>query len=89
MGKTEFAAHLATLLGTTKKDSSFLARSVFETMEFMLVEQGKFSIPKFGIFRIVETKPRKVRNPTTGAEMMVPAGRKLVFKPSKTFKDKL
>ena len=89
MGKTEFATHLATLLGTTKKDSSFLARSVFETMEFMLVKHGKFSIPKFGIFRIVETKPRKVRNPATGIEMDVPAGLKLLFKPSKTFKEKL
>ena len=37
----------------------------------------------FGVFSVVETPARTGRNPKTGEELEIPAGRKVKFKPSK------
>jgi DNA-binding protein HU-beta len=41
------------------------------------------------VFLVVETAPRKARNPQTGEEVKVPAGRRARFRPGKALKDAL
>ena len=54
------------------------------------VKAGKIvTIKGFGIFKTVAVAERKGRNPQTGDEITIPAHKKVVFKPSKQFKEKV
>ena len=47
------------------------------------------TIQGFGTFKTVAVAERKGRNPQTGDEITIPAHKKVVFKPSKQFKEKV
>ena len=47
------------------------------------------TIQGFGTFKTVAVAERKGRNPQTGDEIIIPAHKKVVFKPSKQFKEKV
>lgn len=63
--------------------------AVFEAMTDALKARDEVRIPNFGVFAVVETAPRKARNPQTGQEVKVPAGRRARFRPGKALKDAL
>lgn len=86
MSKVEFVERLSEKLVMPRKDVAKIADIVFDTVVEELIENGKLNVSKFGAFKINETKPRKARNPATGEEVLVPAGRKLSFKPSSVIK---
>ena len=43
---------------------------------------GKFTLPRFGAFKVSRTKARKAMNPKNLAPVKVKAGKKVGFKPS-------
>jgi len=47
------------------------------------LETGYLKITGLGIFRVVERKARKGRNPKTGEELLIPAKKVIRFKASK------
>jgi DNA-binding protein HU-beta len=52
-----------------------------------LHKEDDVSIHGFGVFSVKNTPARKGRNPKTGESINIPAGKKVVFKPAKAFKD--
>ena len=59
-------------------------RGVMET-EFK--DGGELSLPGVGKFSVKNQAERKGRNPKTGAEITIPAGRRVAFSASKGLKD--
>ena len=59
-------------------------RGVMET-EFK--DGGELSLPGVGKFSVKNKAERKGRNPKTGAEITIPAGRRVTFSASKGLKD--
>ena len=63
------------------------ATTVLDTIMEEVKAGNVVTIQGFGTFKTVEVAERKGRNPQTGAEITIPAHKKVVFKPSKQFKN--
>src|SRR5579884_3182835 len=69
--------------GITKTKAEAAVETVFETMKKALAEGDRIELRGFGIFNV---RPRKTgigRNPRTGAEVAIPPGKAVRFKPGK------
>ncbi|KAA9007372.1 HU family DNA-binding protein [Paenibacillus spiritus] len=87
MNKTELVLTVSEKTGLQKKDAEAAVHAVFESIEGALVDGDKVSIIGFGNFEVRPTSERKARNPQTGAEIIVPAGKKPAFKAAKKLKE--
>ena len=72
---------------TNEKVAEKTATAVLDTIMKEVSAGNVVTIKGFGIFKVVEVAERKGRNPQTGDEITIPAHKKIVFKPSKQFKD--
>jgi DNA-binding protein HU-beta len=88
MTKAELIAQIASETELTKKDVSKVLNALEEIIEEKLINGNEDYIPlgSLGKFIVVDVSERKVRNPQTGEEKIVPAHRKLKFKVSKKYK---
>lgn len=75
--------------GCSKKESSEIVETVFETMKETLGRGDKIKISGFGNFVVRDKKSRIGRNPQTGEEITISARRVLTFKPSQVLKNAL
>lgn len=66
-----------------------LFKSLCGVMASELFQGGEFFLPRLGKLAAVRTKARDGRNPKTGEKVHIPARLRVVFKPSKTFKELL
>ena len=69
-------------------DILVVVRDCFKVVRDLAVKEGMefaLQIPKFGTFKIIETKPRVGHNPKTNEKMNIPAKARLKFKPSSNF----
>src|SRR5947209_2499007 len=69
--------------GITKTKAEMAVETVFETMKKALASGERIELRGFGIFNV---RPRKTgigRNPRTGAEVAIPPGKAVRFKPGK------
>ncbi len=73
----------------TKKDAEAVVNAVFETIKGTLADDGNFSFPGFGTFKVKSRAARKGRNPRTGAEITIKASKTVTFKPAPSFKGSL
>lgn len=67
----------------TKTKAEMAVETVFESMKKTLGQGDRIELRGFGVFNV---KPRKTgigRNPRTGAEVNIPPGRAVRFKPGK------
>lgn len=63
--------------------------AVCEVIAAELLGGGDVPLPGMGKLKVKETHARRGRNPKTGEEIEIPAGKKVVFSPSKEFKESL
>ena len=63
--------------------------AVFDAVAENLAKGDAVAIRDFGIFKVVQCKERKGRNPQTGEEIIIPAHKTPLFKASKNFKKKV
>lgn len=85
MNKPDFIKTYAEKTQQTKKDSTIQVDAFLEIFKKALISDGKIQfIGDFSI-NVVDTKARKGINPSTGAEIEIPAGKRLKFKSGKTF----
>jgi DNA-binding protein HU-beta len=89
MNKAELVADVAERMGDSKQKGEEAVNAVFEAITAALKKGDDVRLPSFGVFDIKETAARTARNPQTGAEVKVPAGKKARFKPGKALKDTL
>jgi DNA-binding protein HU-beta len=69
--------------GITKTKAEMAVETVFESMKRALASGERIELRGFGIFNV---RPRKTgigRNPRTGAEVAIPPGKAVRFKPGK------
>jgi DNA-binding protein HU-beta len=69
--------------GITKTKAELAVETVFESMKKALAHGNRIELRGFGVFNV---RPRKTgigRNPRTGAEVSIPPGKAVRFKPGK------
>ena len=71
----------------TKKDSEAALLAALEAMTEALAQQEKVQLVGFGSFEVKTRAERLGRNPQTGEEVKIPAGKSPVFKAAKSLKD--
>lgn len=87
MRKSELIAAIAEKGGYKKKDAEAMLHIFTETVTEALVNGEKVSISGFGNFSIANRAERRVKNPTTHSETLIPARKVPVFKASKSLKE--
>lgn len=80
MTKSEVVAILAEGTGLTKVETTAVIDGLIATLRYTLKQEEHFELRGLGTFKVVERKPRKVRNPNTGEMMHVPKKKTLVFR---------
>jgi integration host factor subunit beta len=60
-----------------------MIQHTLDEMMRSLMENGRLELRNFGVFQVVESAPRKARNPRTGETVMVPSRRVVKFKMGK------
>ena len=69
--------------GVTRTKAEQAVETVFEAMKTALGKGERIELRRFGVFNV---RPRKTgigRNPRTGAEVNIPPGKAVRFKPGK------
>lgn len=89
MNKAELVADVADRMGDSKQKGEEAVNAVFDAISAALKKGDEVRLPAFGVFDVKETAARTARNPQTGEEVKVPAGKKARFKPGKALKESL
>ena len=87
MNKTEMIAAMAETSGLSKKDCEAALTAFLTATENALRSGDKVQLVGFGSFEVKERAARIGRNPSTGAEINIPAFKAPAFKPGKALKD--
>ena len=87
MNKAELVAAVAEKTALSKKDSEKAVNAAFEAITAALVGGDKVQLVGFGAFEVKERNARVGRNPHTGQEIQIPAGRVVRFSASANFKE--
>jgi DNA-binding protein HU-beta len=69
--------------GITKTKAEQAVETVFESMKKALVHGERIELRGFGVFNVRPRKTGVGRNPRTGAEVNIPPGKAVRFKPGK------
>ena len=83
MIKLDIINEVVARTGITKTKAELAVETVFESMKKALAHSDRIELRGFGVFNV---RPRKTgigRNPRTGAEVSIPPGRAVRFKPGK------
>jgi DNA-binding protein HU-beta len=88
-GRKNLVDAVAEKTGITKENANVAVKAVQEGVMDLLQQSGKLQLMKFGSFTLRKTKQRQGRNPATGQPITIPAGYRIGFKVSKTWKDSM
>lgn len=86
MTKAEIVERIYEKARASKKDAGEVVDAVFELIKARLERGEKVKLSGFGNFVVHEKRPRKGRNPQTGAEIIISGRRVLSFKASQVLK---
>jgi DNA-binding protein HU-beta len=75
--KTELVASIASATGQSQATVSGVLDALFSTVSDAVAKGSKVSIPGWISFEQVDTAARTGRNPQTGAEIKIPAGKRV------------
>ena len=89
MQRKDIALKIAQEMGITDVLAKRIVNEVFKTVIDALISEGRLELRNFGVFTVKQRQPRKARNPKTGAEVMLPLRKVIVFKPGVHVKKKL
>ncbi len=87
MNKNELVAAVADKAGMAKGDAGSAVEAVFETITSELKKGGDVRLVGFGNFTVSRREASKGRNPSTGAEVDIPARNVPKFSAGKGLKD--
>jgi nucleoid DNA-binding protein len=89
MNKKDIIDELANETAITKKDASTMVNAMFDIMTNGLLNEDKVVVTGFGTFMIHKRNQRRVISPNDHEEMIIPACKTVLFKPSHIIKDKI
>ncbi|WP_431804777.1 HU family DNA-binding protein [Microbacterium sp. bgisy203] len=75
--KTELVASIASATGESQATVTRVIDGLFSAVSEAVAKGEKVTIPGFLSFETVETSARTGRNPQTGAEIAIPAGKRV------------
>ena len=87
MIKLDLVNEVVNRTGLTKTKAEVAVETVFDSMKKALERGDRIELRGFGVFNV---KPRKTgigRNPRTGAEVSIPPGKAVRFKPGKELQE--
>ena len=87
MIKNELGAAVAEKAGLSKGDAASAVDAVFDTVQSELKKGGDLRLAGFGSFSVSRREASKGRNPSTGAEVDIPARNVPKFSAGKGLKD--
>ena len=87
MNLSELKAAVANEAGMTQEESDKAIKAFFSVISKTLSDGDGISIPGFGSFSVGDRAARTGRNPSTGAEIQIPAAKVAKFKVGKGLKD--
>jgi DNA-binding protein HU-beta len=87
MNKNELVSAVAEKAGLTKSDAASAVDAVFDVVQAELKNKGDIRLAGFGSFTVSHRAASKGRNPSTGAEVDIPARNVPKFTPGKGLKD--
>ena len=91
--RDDVARRVSFKLNISNDEARILIDCFYEVMYEMIVEPKDsihIEIRNFGVFDVVPTKKRKnAMNPKTKERVVIPARKKVIFKPSKKIKNEL
>lgn len=88
MTKLEMSEQIA---AKTSMDPATVRKIVQHTLDAIidvLAVEGRIELRDFGVFEVVTTRARRARNPKSGAEVAVAAGRRVRFSAGKRMADR-
>ena len=88
MIKLDIINEVVNKTGITKTKAELAVETVFESMRRSLSKGDRIELRGFGVFNV---RPRKTgigRNPRTGAEVSIPPGKAVRFKPGKDLRER-
>ena len=89
MTKKDLARRIADEVGIPQLNVLEVIQMLFNGITNVLVNEGNIELRDFGVFKVKESKARKARNPRTGAAVIVPARRRVTFKPGREMQKKV
>lgn len=82
---------LINAIAAQKKIDKVTVHAVLDELSIQISAQlnidGQINLHGIGTLQVVETAARKGRNPQTGAEIDIPAGKRIKLKAAKVLKD--
>lgn len=89
MRKAELAQAIAGKTGLTQKQAQEVITAFTDQVAQAMAKAQTVSLTGFGSFSVRQRAPRSGRNPQTGAEIAIPAGRSVGFRCGKGLKEAL
>ena len=86
VGKNDLISNVAGTTELTKENAKKVINAVLEGVFSVLKQSGKLRLVNFGTFSVKQTKARQGINPKTQAPITIPAGYRMGFKVSKSWK---
>ncbi len=87
MTKADLIRHMAEKADVTQKVAAQVLDAALEAIREAAARGERVNLPGFGVFVVVPTKERAARDPRTGAEIRIPAGRAVRFRAGKALRD--
>ena len=87
MNKSELVAAVAEKAGIAPKDADAAVGAVFDTIQASMAQGNEVRLVGFGSFGVSHRAASKGRNPSTGAEIDLPARNVAKFTSGKGLKD--
>jgi len=87
--KKEIVRQISERANLTQLKTKEIVQWTFDAIIETLVSEGRIELRNFGVFEVKERKPRKARNPRTGARVDVEAKKVVTFQPGKEMEEKV
>ena len=89
MTKKEIVKQLSEKYNLTQVDTKQVVQGTFDAIIEAIARYDRIELRNFGVFEVKQRAARKARNPRTGAEVLVPPKKVVVFKPGRLMEDKI
>lgn len=87
MNHKELIGHLAANAKISRPLVEGILKDLADIIAAQLVSQGSINLHNIGTISVTDTAARKGRNPATGEEIDIPAGKRIKLKAAKVLKD--
>ena len=89
VGKNDLIGNVAGTAELTKENAKKVVNAVLEGIFSILKQSGKLQLVNFGTFTVKKTKERQGINPKTQEPITIPAGYRMGFKVSNSWKESM